>query len=336
MMSTNPFLPFPEVEDVLPIVIPLPGSDLVTLNIYAVGAGPITLIDTGLKIPGALEYIRQRLRSAGFDLGDIERIIVTHGHQDHFGLTVAMRKEAGRHIPCFIHEDDRWRVASENYQEGFWTGEMAHFMAMADMPQTEVQKVKDRFVFLRELCDPLDEVSVMRDGDVFTGDGYHLTVIHTPGHTTGNCCLYESRRCILFSGDHIIKHITPNPLMEIKRTYLRDPNYRSLKTYLLSLDKLRDVEARFVFPGHGEYIEDLPGIVAGYVVHHRERMDSVWQALRKESRPLYQLIGDVFPFVPEGDAFLAISELLVHIEILLEEGRVELVDSGPPIMFKAM
>ncbi|MBN1615346.1 MAG: MBL fold metallo-hydrolase [Deltaproteobacteria bacterium] len=335
-MSSNPFLPFPEVVDVLPIVIPLPGSDLITLNIYAVGRGPITLIDTGLKIPGALEYIRQRLQSAGFDLEDIERIIVTHGHQDHFGLAVAMRQASGRQIPCFIHEDDRWRVASENYREGAWTPEMERFLAMADMPPSEIEKVKDRFVFLRELCDPLDDVSIMRDGDVFTGDGYHLTVIHTPGHTTGNCCLYESRRSILFSGDHIIKHITPNPLMEIKRTHLRDPDYRSLKTYLLSLEKLRGVKARLVFPGHGEYIEDLSGIMDGYVVHHRERMDLIWKALRRESRPLYRLIGDVFPFVPEGDAFLAVSELLVHLEILLEEGRVELADPGPPVLFRAL
>jgi glyoxylase-like metal-dependent hydrolase (beta-lactamase superfamily II) len=109
-----------------------------------------------------------------------------------------------------------------------------------------------------------------------------------------------------------------------------------LKTYLQSLDRLRDVEARLVFPGHGEYIEDLQGIVAGYVVHHRERMDLIWQALRRESRPLYRLIDDVFPFVPEGDAFLAISELLVHLEILLEQGRVELADDGPPVLFRAL
>ena len=328
--------PFPEIEDVHPIVMPLPGSDLLTLNLYAVGPGPVTLIDAGLKLPWWVDFIRSSLRSRGLDLGDIERIIFTHGHMDHFGLAMSIREAAGRDIPCFIHEEDRWRIASETFEEEMWTEEMEYFMATAGLPETEIRKVRDRFSFLRELCDPLDDASVMRDGDVFEGDGYHLTVIHTPGHTTGMSCLYEARRKILFSGDHIIKHITPNPLMEIKRSRLPDPNYQSLRTFMESLDRLKSLDVRLVFPGHGEYMDNLHEIIDGYFVHHRERMDLVWQALKKESRPLYQLIDDVFPYVPDGDAFLAISELLVHLEILVGEGRAELADPGPPVLYRAL
>jgi glyoxylase-like metal-dependent hydrolase (beta-lactamase superfamily II) len=328
--------PFPSVENVHPMVMPLPGSDLLTLNLYAVGSGPVTLIDTGLKIPGSLEFIRRNLQMHGLDLNDIERIIITHGHMDHFGMAVSIREAARRDIPCFIHEEDRWRIATENFEEEMWTEEMEYFMAMAGLPEAEVRKVRDRFTLLRGLCDPLDDVSVMREGDVFEGDGYHLTVIHTPGHTTGMSCLYESRRKILFSGDHIIKHITPNPLMEIKRTRLPDPNYQSLRTFMKSLDRLRSLDVHLVFPGHGEYMDNLQEIISGYFVHHRERMELVWQALGKGPRPLYNLIDDVFPFVPEGDAFLAISELLVHLEILVGEGRAELADPGPPALYRAL
>jgi len=65
--------------------------DLITANVYAVGKGPITLIDTGLKIPGSLEFIHKKLKEAGFDFNDIERIIITHGHVDHFGLAVSIQ-----------------------------------------------------------------------------------------------------------------------------------------------------------------------------------------------------------------------------------------------------
>ena len=328
---------FPKAKNIHAIAIPFPEPpDLITANVYAVGKGPITLIDTGPKIPGSLQFLREKVRLAGFDLSDIERIIITHGHVDHFGLAVSIRKAAGHPVECFIHVEDRWQVSSENFQGDMWSKELDHFMAMVDMPEKESERIKKHFSSLKDLCDPLDEVSTMEDGDEFVGDGFHLRVIRTPGHSPGACCLYESRQKILFSGDHIIKHITPNPLIEMKRDRLRDPHYQSLKAYLKSLDKLAGLEVRFVFPGHGEYIEDLPGIVSTYRVHHRQRMDLVWNALKKKSRPIYHLINDVFPFVPEDDIFLAISEILVHLEILINEGRADLTDPGPPALYRAL
>jgi hypothetical protein len=65
-------------------------------------------------------------------------------------------------------------------------------------------------------------------------------------------------------------------------------------------------------------------------------MDSIWHALDKESRPIYGLIDDVFAVVPEGDIFLAVSEITVHLEVLINEGRAALVDPGPPAVFRAL
>jgi len=67
---------FLEIENVHPIAIPLPDvSNLITSNLYAVGKGPITRIDTGLKSVGTFEFVQGKLAAAGFSLGDIERII---------------------------------------------------------------------------------------------------------------------------------------------------------------------------------------------------------------------------------------------------------------------
>ena len=328
---------FPKIANIHVIAIPLPDlPDLITANIYAVGKGPVTLIDTGPKIPGSLEFIQEQIKLAGFNIDDIERIIITHGHADHFGLAVSIREAAGHPVECVIHTEDKWRVTSGNPIESMWSREMENFVAMVDMPQKAIAKVMERFSFFKDLCDPLDEVSIMEDGDEFIGNGYHLKVIHTPGHSPGACCLYECRQKILFSGDHIIKHITPNPLVEIKRDRLRDPNYQSLKAYMDSLDKLTGLDVRFVFPGHGEYIEDLSGIISSYTVHHRQRMELVWDVLKKKSQPLYHMIDDIFPCVPENDLFLAMSEILVHLEILINEGRAELSDPGPPALYRAL
>jgi glyoxylase-like metal-dependent hydrolase (beta-lactamase superfamily II) len=328
--------PFPKLENIHAVAIPLPEPpDLITANVYAVGKNPITLIDTGPKIPGSFEFVRKKLQSAGFDFNDIERIIITHGHVDHFGLAVSICEAAGHSIQCFLHGEDTWRVVSKGFHEGMWSKGMKQFAAIADIPQKEIQKMRKRFSSFMEFADPLRDVFPMEGGDEFAGDGYHLTVIHTPGHSPGACCLYESRKKILFSGDHIIKHITPNPLIEVNRDHLRDPSYQSLKAYLDSLDKLIGLDAQFVFAGHGEYIKDLSGIISAYKVHHQERMDLVWNALKKKSRPIYHLIDDVFPFVPENDIFLAVSEIFVHLEILINEGRAEVADPGPPALYRA-
>jgi len=329
--------PFPKLENIYAIAIPMPEPpDLITANVYAVGKGPITLIDTGPKIPGSFEFVQKKFQLGGFDFSDIERIIITHGHVDHFGLAVSICEAAGHPVECFIHAEDMWRVYKENFQEEMWGEGMEHFMVMAGMPQREIQKMRERFSSFRELADPLDDVFPMEDGDEFYGDDYRLKVIHTPGHSPGACCLYESQQKILFSGDHIIKHITPNPLIEINRDRLKNPHYQSLNAYMRSLDKLIGLDVRFVFPGHGEYIEDLSGIISTYRAHHQERTDLVWKALKKKSRPIYHLIDDVFPFVPDDDVFLAVSEIFVHLEILINEGKAELVDPGPPALYRVL
>jgi glyoxylase-like metal-dependent hydrolase (beta-lactamase superfamily II) len=329
--------PFPEVDNVCAIAIDLPGySDLITANVYAVGSGPVTLIDTAPKFPGSFEILKDQLARGGFALADVERIVFTHGHVDHFGLAARIREEVGRPIPCFIHAEERWRVTAESYREEMFNEAGERLMAMVDMPPEEVAKIRERFSVFTLLCDPVFDAKAMEDGDVFEGEGCRLEVIHTPGHTPGTCCLYETRQKILFSGDHIIKHITPNPLFEMKKEILRDPGYQSLKAYIRSLEKVKGIDARYVFPGHGEFIEDLPGLIASYRGHHSERMERIWKALKKGSRPLYHIVDEVFDFVPEYDGFLAISEILVHLGLLIEEGRAELADPGPPAYYRAI
>lgn len=329
--------PFPKIKNIHAISIPLPeDTQLITANLYAVGKGPITLIDTGPKYPGLLAFVRERLEAIGFGFEDIERIIATHGHVDHTGSTAEIRKAAGNSIDFFIHPEENWLVSEERFQDYMWSNEADGLAAVAGIPARDVEKIKQRFEFFKELSDPVDNVSFLKDGDTFCGNGYRLEVIHTPGHTAGSICLYEPEQKILFSGDNMIKHITPNPLVDIRKYGLRNSDYQSLPTFLNSLNKISKLDVRYVFSGHGEYMQDMHHIISTYKTHHRRRMDSIWKALKKESRPIYQLIDDVFPVVPEGDTFLAVSEIAVHLEVLINEGRVELLEPGPPAVFRAL
>jgi glyoxylase-like metal-dependent hydrolase (beta-lactamase superfamily II) len=283
-----------------------------------------------------LEFVREQLETIGFGFEDIERIIATHGHVDHTGLTAEIRKAAGHPIDFHIHPEDNWLISEERYQDYMWSNQADSLTAVAGIPAMEVEKIKQRFSFFKELSDPVDEALFLTDGDEFSGDGYQLKVIHTPGHTAGSVCLYETENKTLFSGDNLIKHITPNPLVDIRKYGLRKSDYQSLPTFLESLDNIGKLDVRYVFSGHGEYMDDMHQIIATYKTHHRRRMNSIWKALKKGARPIYQLIDEVFPVVPEGDIFLAVSEITVHLEVLIDEGRAELLEPGPPAVFRAL
>jgi glyoxylase-like metal-dependent hydrolase (beta-lactamase superfamily II) len=247
-----------------------------------------------------------------------------------------MMEAAGRPIPCHLHRDDIWRTSSEYIQEGLWNDEILEFTRMADIPGAAIERMRRRSAFFKNFCDPLDQVVPMDDGDTFSGNGFSLQVIHTPGHSPGSCCLYEAGEKVLFTGDHLIKHITPNPIMELRRSLLSDSGYQSLKAYRSSLGRIVALDIRFAFSGHGEYIDDVPGLVSSYLSHHERRKEHIFAYLAEAELPIYHLVEELFPHIPESEIFLAVSEVYSHLELLVNEGRAAISDPGPPALFRAV
>jgi glyoxylase-like metal-dependent hydrolase (beta-lactamase superfamily II) len=326
--------PFPAIEGIHALAIPLTGfGDLLTSNVYVLGTGPITLIDTGPKYPGALEVLRSLLNGAGFDFPDVERIVMTHGHIDHFGMAARITEAAGHPVSCHMHVDDIWRASSDYIRDGFWNDEVEGFVRMAHVPEPAIERMRQRSHFFKHFCDPLDGITPLQDGEVLTGEGFALEAIHTPGHSPGSCCLFERDRGVLFTGDHIIKHITPNPIMELRRSLLSDPGYQSLKAYEASLEKVNGLQVRYAFSGHGEYIDDLYSLIARYREHHERRKVQILQALAGGSRDIYGLTLELFPDIPDHEISLAVSEVFSHLEVLMNEGRAAVAEQGPPALF---
>jgi hypothetical protein len=90
------------------------------------------------------------------------------------------------------------------------------------------------------------------------------------------------------------------------------------------------------FSGHGEYIDDLGGLIARYRFHHERRKSQIREALAGGGRHIYGLTLDLFPDIPEHEIFLAVSEVFSHLEVLVNEGRAALAQQGPPALFRAV
>ncbi|MFC1838575.1 MBL fold metallo-hydrolase [Thermodesulfobacteriota bacterium] len=329
--------PFPELDNITPIPIPFNEVPfLLTSNVYALGREDITLIDAGPGIPGAIDFLKETMARQGLKFENIRRIILTHGHMDHFGLTSTILKELDHAVEIFIHPEELWKVTTEFFNQEIWLDEMKWLQKQAGIPDDAMEIMIRNVRKYYSIAKPIDDLKPMEDNELFSGDGYNLKIVYAPGHAPGLCCIYETEHKVLFSSDHILKNLTPKPIMPLSREKLRDMGYRSLIAYEKSLDRVSRMDVQYIFPGHGEWISDMNPVIEQYRKDHSQRRDLVWQAVNRKESPLYYLVKDVFPHAEKDDLFIALSELISHLEVLVQKGRAEIIDQGPPVIYRAI
>ena len=132
---------------------------------------------------------------------------------------------------------------------------------------------------------------------------------------------HQSAEVGLVTGDHLLKEITPNPVLNLPEG--GPPfQYTSLKQYIASLKKIERLDFILALPAHGGLIDHPKDIIEKIQKHHRERMGLILSVLSKGRTTPYEIAMELFPGVPPFQVFLGISEVLGHIQILKEEGKV--------------
>jgi glyoxylase-like metal-dependent hydrolase (beta-lactamase superfamily II) len=160
-----------EIEMVVPGVHAI---RLTRVFAHLVDGDPASLIDTGYA--GSTPAIERAMSDLGRRLGDVARVVCTHGHPDHAGSARAL---ADRGIEVLIHPADAERMRTG------WGSAVRH---------------PSRGRLFAAMTPPLERFTPLADGDVLPMLG-GLEVIHTPGHTPGSVCLYGARDRVLFVGD---------------------------------------------------------------------------------------------------------------------------------------
>lgn len=136
----------------------------------------LSLIDCGYA--GSADRISRAITGLGRSVGDLRRVLVTHGHPDHAG---SARELAAGGATILIHPADAERLAI-TWRDVARRPSRGHLFAAMTPEPPAVQHIGD--------------------GDVLPVLG-GLRVIHTPGHTPGSVCLYGARDRILFVGDNL-------------------------------------------------------------------------------------------------------------------------------------
>ncbi|WP_295819930.1 MBL fold metallo-hydrolase [uncultured Deinococcus sp.] len=150
--------------------------------------GTLTLIDTGL--PGMADLIDAQLREAGFSLGDVTQVIVTHHDLDHIGSLDDIVGRTGAPVLALEAEapyiDGRKRSQKLPSEE-----ETARLLADPDLPE-------GRRAMLTRPPVKVPVTRTLHDGEELPGG---LRIIATPGHTVGHASVYVTGSRTLITGD---------------------------------------------------------------------------------------------------------------------------------------
>lgn len=163
---------------------------------------------------------------------------------------------------------------------------------------------------------PLAPERLLADGDEIAWAEGRLRVVHTPGHESGHCCLYEPERRWLFTGDTVLSTGT---------TVIAPPD-GDMQAYLASLARLQGLDADVIFPGHGPPLDDPRAILAEYVAHRLQREAQIAAAVGDGVATIPAIVERCYPDLHPGLRWAAGLTVQAHLTKLEREGRA--VDAG--------
>ncbi len=306
----------------IPVPVPFPQAGG-PANVYVVeeAGGGVMLFDAGLGTPEAEEALQAGFRRIGKRFSEVRRIVVSHGHVDHFGAARSVLEWHGGEVPVYAHPADipkmeegglRWRDVLPHY---------AAYFSRLGVPAEVMRAAAGELGASLKLARRLAKVRAAPVGEVLRLAHVALEVHHMPGHTPGVICLYDRARRIFFSDDHLLEKISPNPLIELGPGG-EEGAWRPLVAYLESVGRLHALEVELVLPGHAEPFGGHRHVIDALVQFYGKRQARVRTALPARPLTAFEVMREIFPGASPRELFLTISETVANLEVLEARGEV--------------
>ncbi len=303
-------------QAVHPIRVPTPFA-VGDVNCYVIDGRPLTLIDTGTKTEESLAALGTGFEQLGHRLGDIEQLVITHGHVDHMGLAAEIARSCealGRSRPCvLVHTDDMARVAQ---YEDFTKQRMksyASIMRCSGVPAKDAPHVTEQLIthYFVSMGESVPDVHPLVEGDVLQSGIGELEVLWVPGHSQGSICLVNEENRLVFGGDHILGDISSNPSLDFDVA-----TEIPMLTYLRSLAKMLPLDRFTVLPGHRKPILNLRQRVDELKKDYARKLKLAEGTLGSKPRTVYEISRVIYGDYDMDSMVLALAECTDLLRIL--------------------
>jgi glyoxylase-like metal-dependent hydrolase (beta-lactamase superfamily II) len=301
------------------------------INCYLIEDEPLTLIDTGPNSGKSLDELVRMMGERGHSIDDLELIVITHQHIDHIGLVEILVEHSGAEVAAIGVAANRLAAFDEDAErEDQFAVEVMLRNGIPEDVTVALQGVSRSF---RDWGSHALVTKPLADGEELVLGDRRLETLHRPGHSPSDTLFWDADRKILFAGDHLISNISSNPLISrpldgsAQRT-------QSLVTYIESMKKTREMPAEIVFAGHGEPITDHVALIDARLASHERRKEKIYRLIAEQARTGYEIAQAIWGNVAVTQAFLTLSEVIGHTDILVNEGRVREVDDGSVVRYE--
>jgi glyoxylase-like metal-dependent hydrolase (beta-lactamase superfamily II) len=303
------------------------------VNCYLIEDDPLTLVDAGPNSATSLTAMEAALAEHGRSVEQIERIVVTHQHIDHIGLVQILAERSQAEV-CALDALAPWLA---DYRRQMEENDVfaAEVMLRNGIPQDVVHALRAVSASFRAWGAAAHVTKPLAEGGLLQFASRGWRVLHRPGHSPSDTVFLDEASGELFGGDHLIKHISSNPLISRPLSGEGEERPKALMAYLESLRKTREMELSVVRAGHGDPIEDHRALIDERFRMHERRAEKLYGLIAERPRNAYELAQAMWGNVAVTQAFLTLSEVLGHVDLLIDRGRVVECETDGVVHFQA-
>ncbi len=310
------------------------------VNAYLIEDSPLTLVDSGPNSAKALDELEQALAARGHAVEDIELLVITHQHMDHFGLASILARRSGAEVAAL--EALAPFLASYGHQTDLEDRFAERLMLRHGIPAEIVTALRAVSAGFRAWGSAVEVTRPLAAGGQLELRDRTLRVLHRPGHSPSDTVFLDESRSILLAADHLIAHISSNPLLARALDAPEEeptpppPRPQALITYMASLEKTRAMELSLVLPGHGRPITDHAALIDERFRLHQRRAEKMLRLISSQPRTAHEIAQELWGNVAVTQAFLTLSEVLGHVDLLLRDGLIVEDERDGVVSFRAV
>jgi glyoxylase-like metal-dependent hydrolase (beta-lactamase superfamily II) len=296
------------------------------VNCYLIDDEPLTLLDTGPNSGKALDELEQALASVGRRVEDLELIVLSHQHMDHLGLAAIVARRSGAEVAAldalvpWAASFGKNMAADDEFADSI--------MGRHGIPEDVRYALRAVAAAFRAWGATVTVTHELQDGGELVLRDRRFRVHHRPGHSPSDTVLVDEERRLALGGDHLLRHISSNPLIARPLDGSEGPRPQSLVIYLDSMARTREMDLDLVLTGHGEPIDDHRSLIDERFRLHERRADKLARLIGEQPRTAYELAQAMWGNVAVTQAYLTLSEVLGHTDLLVNDGRVREVVDG--------